>query len=156
MKERCAGREDDEDEECTGGGGRSGRQCARSWKTLQRCNGRCDALIERRRLSFVTHMWTHAVSTGSPHFTWGRVRTLGGGGLPWACSSSLLSSSECGWLLPLVTFLALLLDRTPAPERSITEGMTAKRDAQQNHAENGPRPLKLPEIYRFKKNEVSE
>lgn len=45
--------------------------------------------------------------------------------LPWACSSSLLSSSECGWLLPLVTVLALLLDRTPAPERSITEGMTA-------------------------------
>ena len=45
--------------------------------------------------------------------------------LPWACSSSLLSSSECGWLLPLVTVLALLLDRTPAPERSITEGMAA-------------------------------
>lgn len=45
--------------------------------------------------------------------------------VPWACSSSLLSSSECGWLLPLVTVLARLLDRTPAPERSITEGMAA-------------------------------
>lgn len=45
--------------------------------------------------------------------------------VPWVCSSSLLSSSECGWLLPLVTVLARLLDRTPAPERSITEGMAA-------------------------------
>lgn len=56
-------------------------------------------------------------------------------GLPWACSSSLLSSSECGWLLPLVTFLALLLDRTPAPERSITEGMTARHTVADTHSE---------------------
>lgn len=61
----------------------------------------------------------------------------GGGGLPWACSSSLLSSSECGWLLPLDTFLALLLDRTPAPERSITEGMTARDTHSRTHTENG-------------------
>lgn len=60
------------------------------------------------------------------------------GGLPWACSSSLLSSSECGWLLPLVTFLALLLDRTPAPERSITEGMTARHTHSRTHTENDP------------------
>lgn len=49
--------------------------------------------------------------------------------VPWACSSSLLSSSECGWLLPLVTVLARLLDRTPVPERSITEGMSATYSA---------------------------
>lgn len=60
--------------------------------------------------------------------------------VPWACSSSLLSSSECGWLLPLVTVLARLLDRTPAPERSITEGMAATN----THA---PRALYDAQLY---------
>lgn len=48
-----------------------------------------------------------------------------GRGLPCECSSSLLSSSVC-WLWPLVAVFALLRDRTPAPERSITEGMAAR------------------------------
>lgn len=45
MKERCAGGEDGEDEECSRGGWRKrrvggGEKCAWSWKILQRCNDR--------------------------------------------------------------------------------------------------------------------
>lgn len=90
-----------------------------------------------------THVDPHGqykLSTFHTVATSAAVCTLGG--LPWACSSSLLSSSECGWLLPLVTFLALLLDRTPAPERSITEGMTERDTHSRTHTENGPKLLK--------------
>lgn len=51
---------------------------------------------------------------------------------PCACSSSLLSSSEC-WLLPLVTFLALLRDRTPDPVFSITDGMASWHQHKDRH-----------------------
>lgn len=115
-------------------------------------------LVERRPLGFIRHVDPHSqyqFSTTHSVVPSARLVCMAGGGLPWACSSSLLSSSECGWLLPLVTFLALLLDRTPAPERSITEGMTARETNSRTTLRTAQNDLNYQKINRFE-YEVSE
>lgn len=57
--------------------------------------------------------------------------------------------------MPLVTFLALLLDRTPAPERSITEGMTARETNSRTTLRTAQNDFNYQKINHFE-YEVSE